>query len=150
RSPRGSCRACRPGRPHRRPRRGRRRALREGISMTYDAARAVAVVGVGAILPDAPDAPAFWRNVRDGHYAISEVDPARWDPELYWDADPPAPEKTHSKIGGWVRDWEWGPLARKLPTPPKVGDAMDGSQKWAVAGTRMALQDYGWPQRALD
>jgi acyl transferase domain-containing protein len=118
--------------------------------MAYDAARAVAIVGVGAILPDAPDAGAFWRNVREGHYAISDVDPARWDPALYYDPDPLAPEKTYSKIGGWVRDWEWDPLGWRLPIPPKVSDAMDDAQKWAVACTRMALADYGAPDRALD
>ena len=28
--------------------------------------KAIAVVGVGAILPDAPDAPTFWENVKSG------------------------------------------------------------------------------------
>ena len=100
---------------------------------------AAAIVGVSAILPDAPDAATFWNNVKAGHYAISEVDPERWDPALYYDPDPKAPEKTYSKIGGWVRDWEWDPLAWRLPIPPKVADGMDDGQKWAVAGTRMEL-----------
>ena len=107
--------------------------------------RAVAIVGVGAILPDAPDANAFWENLCRGHYAISDVDPARWDPALYYDADHKAPERTYSKIGGWVRDWEWNPLGWKLPIPPRVGEAMDDAQKWAVACTRMALADHGRP-----
>ena len=59
--------------------------------MSSTADHAVAIIGVGAILPDAPDAGAFWDNVREGHYAISDVDPARWDPALYYDADPQAP-----------------------------------------------------------
>ena len=46
---------------------------------------AVAVVGVGAILPDAGDAPAFWRNVKEGRYSITEVPKERWDPDLYFD-----------------------------------------------------------------
>jgi len=111
---------------------------------------AVAIVGVGAILPDAPDAGAFWQNVSGGRYSISEVDPDRWDPELYYDPDPRAPEKTYSKLGGWVREWEWNPLGWKLPIPPKVGEAMDDGQKWGVACTRMALMDAGWPDRPLD
>ncbi len=117
--------------------------------MTPSADRAVAIIGVSAILPDAPTADAFWANIRGGRYSISEVDPARWDPALYFETDR-ASEKTYSKIGGWVRDWEWNPLAWKLPIPPKVGDAMDDAQKWAVACTRMTLMDYGWPQRPLD
>ena len=112
--------------------------------MTSPSERAVAIVGVGAILPDAPNAAAFWENLRAGRYSISDVDPARWDPALYFDADH-APERTYSKIGGWVRDWEWNPLGWKLPIPPKVSDAMDDAQKWAIACTRMALEDYGKP-----
>ena len=69
--------------------------------------RAVAVVGVGAIMPDAPDAATFWENIKQGRYSISDVDPSRWDPQLYYDPDPKAPDKTYSKIGGWVRDWVW-------------------------------------------
>ena len=49
-----------------------------------------------------------------------------------------------------MRDWDWDPLRWKLPIPPKVGDAMDDGQKWAVACTRMALADAGWPERPLD
>ena len=111
---------------------------------------AVAVVGVGAILPDAPDAAGFWDNVKTGRYSISEVDPARWDPELYYDPDPQAPDKTYSKIGGWVREWEWNPIGWHLPLPPRVADQMDDVQKWALNCARAALVDYGWPTRALD
>ncbi|MCB0160341.1 MAG: hypothetical protein KDD83_19540, partial [Caldilineaceae bacterium] len=40
--------------------------------MTTDADRAIAIVGVGAILPDAPNAPAFWQNIINKRYSISE------------------------------------------------------------------------------
>ncbi len=112
--------------------------------------RAIAIVGAGAILPDAPNVPAFWENVKNGRYSITEVTPDRWDPALYFDADHSAPDKTYSKIGGWVRDYPWDPMKWHLPIPPRVADAMDGSQKWAIACTREALEDYGYPKRPLD
>jgi acyl transferase domain-containing protein len=118
--------------------------------MDDTASRAIAIVGVGAILPDAPDAKTFWSNVQGGRYSITDVTPDRWDPALYYDPDPHAPDKTYSKIGGWVRDAPWDPMAWRLPVPPKVAEAMDGGQKWAIACTRDALLDYGWPGRALD
>ncbi len=118
--------------------------------MTESAQKAVAIVGVGAVLPDAPDAPTFWENVKNGRYSISEVTPDRWKPEDYFDPDPSAPDKTYSKIGGWVRDWTWDPLKWKLPIPPKVSDTMDRTQKWALIGAREALRDYGYPERRLD
>src|SRR3954453_19585492 len=95
-------------------------------------------------MPAAPNAGAFWQNLRAGRYSISDVDPSRWDPALYFDPER-STERTYSKIGGWVRDWDWNPLGWKLPIPPKVSDAMDDAQKWAVACTRMALEDYGKP-----
>jgi acyl transferase domain-containing protein/NAD(P)-dependent dehydrogenase (short-subunit alcohol dehydrogenase family) len=112
--------------------------------------RAIAIVGVGAILPDAPNVPAFWENIKNGRYSISEVQPDRWDPTFYYDSDPTAPDKTYSKIGGWVRDYPWDPMKWRLPVPPRVVDAMDASQKWAIACTREALEDYGYPKRPLD
>jgi len=118
--------------------------------MSDSADRIVAVVGVGALLPDAPDAKSFWRNIQQGRYCVSEVSPERWDPAIYYDSDPKAPDRTYSKIGGWVRDWEWDPLAWRLPIPPRVAESMDLAQKWAVVATREALLDYGYPDRPLD
>ncbi|MCL4845974.1 MAG: acyltransferase domain-containing protein, partial [Acidobacteria bacterium] len=110
--------------------------------------RAVAVVGLGAILPDAPSAPAFWKNLIDKRYAISEVPPERWSLDDYYDPDPAAPDKTYSKIGGWVRGFafDW----KKFTIPPRVAAAMDEGQQWAVTIAAEALADYGYPSRPLD
>jgi acyl transferase domain-containing protein/NAD(P)-dependent dehydrogenase (short-subunit alcohol dehydrogenase family) len=112
--------------------------------------RAIAIVGTGAILPDAPNVSAFWENVKNGRYSISEVTKDRWDQAFYYDPDPSVPDKTYSKIGGWVRDYPWDPMKWHLPIPPRVADAMDISQKWAIACTREALEDYGYPTRSLN
>ena len=112
--------------------------------------RAIAIVGTGAILPDAPNVPAFWDNIKKGRYSVTEVSPERWDPSLYYDPDPKAPDKTYSKIGGWVREFPWEPMKWHLAVPPRVVDAMDGAQKWAIACTREALEDYGYPKRPLN
>jgi acyl transferase domain-containing protein len=118
--------------------------------MTTAMREPIAVVGVSAIMPDAPDAAAFWANIKAGRYSISDVPPGRWDPELYYDPDPHAPDKTYTRIGGWVREFSWEPLAWRLPIPPAVSTQMDDGQKWAVAGTRSALLDAGWPDWTLD
>ena len=112
--------------------------------------RAIAIVGVGAVMPDAPNAPAFWKNIREGRYSVSEVTPDRWNSALYYDADHNAPDKTYSKIGGWVREYPWDPLKWRLAIPPRVADAMDVSQRWGIACTREALADYGYPDRPLN
>ncbi|MGA9597075.1 MAG: beta-ketoacyl synthase N-terminal-like domain-containing protein, partial [Acidimicrobiia bacterium] len=112
--------------------------------------RAVAVVGVGAVLPDAPNAATYWENLKSGRYSISDVPAGRWDPNLYYDADPKAPDKTYSIIGGWVQDVDFSPLEWRMPIPPKVSDAMDPTQKWSITASREALLDYGYPDRPLD
>src|SRR5690242_20546430 len=118
--------------------------------MQDTAHQAVAIVGAGAILPDARNVAAFWENVKCGRYSITEVSPDRWNPALYYDPDPAAPDKTYSKIGGWVREFEWDPLKWRLPLPPRVVEGMDVAQKWGIACTREALEDYGYPNRPLD
>jgi len=118
--------------------------------MQDTAHRAIAIVGLGAVLPDAPNVQAFWENVKNSRYSISEVRPDRWDPDFYYDPDPAAPDKTYSKIGGWVREFQWDPMKWRLPIPPRVVEGMDDAQKWGIACVREALEDYGYPKRPLD
>ena len=112
--------------------------------------KAVAIVGLGAILPDAPNARRFWENVLAARYSIREVPPQRWRSDLYYDPDPKVPDKTYSKIGAWVQDFEFTPLQWGIPIPPSVLAVMDESQQWGIAAARQALLDYGYPQRSLD
>ena len=118
--------------------------------MENTADRAIAIVAAGAVLPDAPNVPAFWENVKNGRYSISEVAPDRWDPALYYDSDHNAPDKTYSKIGGWVRKHVWEPMKWHIAIPPRVVDSLDDGQKWAISCTREALEDYGYPKRTLN
>jgi malonyl CoA-acyl carrier protein transacylase len=120
--------------------------------MSYEALetadRAVAVIGVGAVLPDAPDAMQFWDNVASARYSITDVPAGRWDPSDYFDPDPKAVGKTYSKIGGWVRDFKFDSLKYRIP--PRVAAAMDQAQMWGIAATREALADAGHPDRPLN
>ncbi|MBL8930969.1 MAG: acyltransferase domain-containing protein, partial [Kineosporiaceae bacterium] len=110
----------------------------------------VAIVGMAAIMPQAPSADAFWANITGGRYCITDVPPERWSPELYYDADPHAPDKAYSKIGGWVREFDWNPIAWKLPIPPTVANQMDEGQRWTISAARAALVDAGWPSWDVD
>src|SRR5450631_3614196 len=115
-------------------------------SSTRDPAeRAIAIVGVGAILPDSPDAQSFWQNVLAGRNSITEVTPDRWLASDYWHPDPKAPGKTYSKIGGWVRGITFE--STRLKIPPRVAASMDDGQKWALLCAGEALRDAGYPNR---
>ena len=118
--------------------------------MTSKTVHPVAVVGTAAIMPGARDAATFWANITGGVYSITDVPPERWDPTLYFDEDHSVPDKTYSRIGGWVRDFPWEPAAWKLPVPPKVAQQMDLGQQWAISAARSALVDAGWPGWGVD
>ncbi|MCA9921145.1 MAG: polyketide synthase, partial [Anaerolineales bacterium] len=110
--------------------------------------RAIAVVGVGAILPDAPSATAFWQNIINKRYSITNVPADRWSAADYFDEDPRTPDKTYSKIGGWVQNFEFD--WKRFRIPPRVADSMDQGQQWAVTICADALADYGYPERPLN
>ena len=70
--------------------------------------------GVGAILPDAPMLkPSGKRQERPLQHHGSSSRPM--GSELYYDPDHSAPDKTYSKIGGWVREYPWDPMKWRLP-----------------------------------
>ena len=49
-----------------------------------------------------------------------------------------------------MREFPWEPMKWRLPIPPRVAQAMDETQQWALACTREALEDYGYPARPLN
>ncbi|WP_089717312.1 type I polyketide synthase [Candidatus Entotheonella palauensis] len=100
----------------------------------------IAIVGLGCLFPDAPTVSQFLANLREAKYSITEVDPARWDPADYY--HPEFQEgKTYSKIGGWVRDFEfeW----QRYRIPPNVLQHVDVVQQWAITVCDQALRDAG-------
>ncbi len=112
--------------------------------------KTVAIVGIGAVMPDAHDLPLFWNNIKQGKYSVTEVPENRWSLDKYYDPDPKVPDKTYSKIGGWVKDDYWDPLKWGLPIPPRICDQMDNTQRWAISATRQALADFGFPEKDFD
>ena len=38
----------------------------------------IAVIGLGALMPDAEDVDAFWQNIQQGKVSIKDVEPERW------------------------------------------------------------------------
>ena len=116
--------------------------------MTIHDAEPIAVVGVGAIMPDAPDAgDVLGQHQGRPLQRSATCRRSAGIPTLYYDPDPQAPDKTYSQIGGWVRDFGWEPLAWKLPIPPE-----GRRRRWTTArsgrspAARAALLDAGWPE----
>ncbi|GIJ54822.1 hypothetical protein Vau01_023380 [Virgisporangium aurantiacum] len=63
--------------------------------------RRIAVIGVAARMPGAPDVDAFWRLLREGRSGIGEVPAGRWDVDAVYSPEP-APDRSISRWGGFV------------------------------------------------
>jgi 3-oxoacyl-(acyl-carrier-protein) synthase/NAD(P)H-dependent flavin oxidoreductase YrpB (nitropropane dioxygenase family) len=125
-----------------------RTAAQRGHEPAPDLDDAIAIVGIGAKVPGALDNDTFWRNICERRTSISDVPVDVWDPALYWDPDPTVPDKTYSRIGGFVRGFE---LDRKrYRIPPRTLDSIDPTQQLALAATADALADAGLIERDFD
>ncbi|MCA1819790.1 MAG: hypothetical protein LC620_07060, partial [Halobacteriales archaeon] len=102
----------------------------------------IAIIGLGCVLPDAPDVATFWSNLLAGKSSIREVSHERWDPKLFWSPDKSAPDKTYAKIGSFVDNDAFNPLDFRMP--PGVVVQIDPSQRWALSATRQAFKDAGY------
>ncbi len=102
----------------------------------------IAIIGLGCVLPDAPDVPRFWENILAGKSSIREVPHERWDPALYYCTDKSVPDTTYTKIGGFVADDNFTGVDYRMP--PKVVEQIDPSQRWVLSATRQALKDAGY------
>ncbi|MEM0963571.1 MAG: beta-ketoacyl synthase N-terminal-like domain-containing protein, partial [Bacteroidota bacterium] len=108
----------------------------------------IAIVGMACMFPDAPDLAAFWRNIIEGRNSITEVDPERWDPAVYYDPEATgatAGEKTPSKWGGFLSPVALNPLDYGIP--PKSLASIEPVQLLALDVARRALADAGYAER---
>jgi acyl transferase domain-containing protein/NAD(P)H-dependent flavin oxidoreductase YrpB (nitropropane dioxygenase family)/NAD(P)-dependent dehydrogenase (short-subunit alcohol dehydrogenase family)/acyl carrier protein len=108
----------------------------------------VAIVGLGCILPRAPDVATFWANIVEKVDAIGEVPPERWDWRRMYDADPGARDKVYSRWGGFVDPVSFDPIA--LGLPPAALRSIEPFQLLALLSAQAALRDAGYETRPFD
>ncbi|WP_234308497.1 type I polyketide synthase [Streptomyces sp. NRRL F-4428] len=110
----------------------------------------IAVVGMACAYPGAPDLAAYWAMVLSGTDAVTEVPAERWDPALYYDADPArAGERTPSRWGGFLAPVPFDALAHGIP--PASLPAIEPVQLLALEISARALDDAGYGRdRAFD
>ena len=100
---------------------------------------AVAIIGIGCRFPGANGTDEFWDNIVNGVSAISDIPGDRWDPQLYFNADPSTPDKTYTQIGGFLKDFRFE--SRRFRIPPKVAKQVDPVQQITLACVADALDD---------
>ncbi|MEP7293178.1 MAG: beta-ketoacyl synthase N-terminal-like domain-containing protein, partial [Chloroflexota bacterium] len=108
----------------------------------------VAIVGMGAIMPQAHSLREFWNNIVGKVDCISDVPESRWRIEDYYDPDPTASDKTYCKRGGFIPDVDFDPMEFGLP--PNILEVTDVSQMLSLLVAKEALTDAGYAQGADD
>jgi acyl transferase domain-containing protein/acyl carrier protein/NAD(P)-dependent dehydrogenase (short-subunit alcohol dehydrogenase family) len=101
----------------------------------------VAIVGMSCLLPQARSIHEFWANLLEGAHCIEPVPENRWRTDDYFDPDTKAPDKTYSKLGGFVPDIHFDPLEFGLP--PRSLQSIDVAQLFSLAASKAALRDAG-------
>ncbi|QAT84742.1 polyketide synthase [Corallococcus coralloides] len=111
-----------------------RTALAEAVSED------IAVIGMAARLPGAPDVDAFWRNLKDGVCSLREVPSERWD----------ATRAGHRcRWGGFLDDVDaFDPLFFNIS--PNEAALMDPQQRLFLETAWATLEDAGYSAERLE
>ena len=107
----------------------------------------IAVVGVGAMMPDADDIEQFWQNIVDAKVSIKDVEESRWPGKIenFWKSGGPGNIDegfTYAKIGAFVEGFEFN--WRRWRQPPGTLGQIDPCQLWAVEVSAAALDSSGY------
>ena len=108
----------------------------------------IAIIGIGCRFPQAEGPEAFWRLLRDGVDAITEVPPDRFDINAYYDPRPGTPGKLISRYGGFIEGIEqFDPYFFGIS--PREAAGMDPQQRLALETAWAAIEDAGLPRARL-
>ncbi|MBR58675.1 MAG: hypothetical protein CMH54_11735 [Myxococcales bacterium] len=104
--------------------------------------QAIAIIGKACVLPGGLNTKTFAQFLLQSQSAITEVPEDRWRIDDFYDPDPASPFGIYSRIGSFIRDFEFQSLRFRIP--PKVADRMDHGQRWIVTAAADALEDAGY------
>jgi acyl transferase domain-containing protein len=105
----------------------------------------VAIVGMGCLLPKAPNVRAFWANILNKVDAITDIPKERFNVDLYYDPDRKAKDKIHSRWGGFLDAVPFDPM--RYGIPPNALPSIDPLQLLALVTVDQALADAGYRER---
>ena len=102
----------------------------------------IAIIGLGCRLPGAGDPEAFWRLLRDGVEAITEVPRDRWDVNAFYDLNPATPGKMNTRWGGFLEQVDlFDP--HFFGISPREAASMDPQQRLVLEVSWEALENAG-------
>lgn len=102
----------------------------------------LAIIGLGCRLPGAGDPEAYWRLLRQGGDAITEVPSDRWDANSFYDPRAGTPGKMNTRWGGFLsRVDQFDPSFFSIA--PREAERLDPQQRLLLEVAWEALEDAG-------
>ncbi len=101
----------------------------------------IAIVGMGGIFPGANSLDQYWRNITDGRSFFTEMPKDRWNFDHFWSPDASKANRSYSKIGAFISNFEFPFLEYRLP--PSTMKEVDLTQLVTLEATKQALRDAG-------
>ncbi|HEY5956206.1 MAG TPA: beta-ketoacyl synthase N-terminal-like domain-containing protein, partial [Polyangiaceae bacterium] len=99
----------------------------------------IAIIGLGGVLPNGDDVPAFWQALIEGKDATTEVPSSRWQIDRYYDSDQTRLETSYTKVGCFVE-----PVpdpGREFRLPPAAKAQLDPGHVLAFRAAEEAVAD---------
>ncbi|MCI0492434.1 MAG: SDR family NAD(P)-dependent oxidoreductase, partial [Planctomycetes bacterium] len=110
----------------------------------HPAAEPIAIIGMACRFPGAPDLTAYWRLIRDGVNAATEVPPERWDPEEFYDPTGETPGKMSVRWAALIHQPDqFDP--QFFGITPREAARMDPQQRLLLEVAWEAMENAGRP-----
>ncbi len=108
----------------------------------------IAIIGFAGRYPSAPDIPTFWKNLAEGRDSITEVPPARWNHQRFFDPRRGKRGKTYSRWGGFLDGIDlFAPSFFSISR--RDAERMDPQERLFLQTAWHALEDAGHPPETL-
>ncbi len=105
----------------------------------------IAIIGLACRFPGGANSPeAYWRILKDGVDATSDVPRDRWDGDAFFDPDPDAPGKMYTRRSGFLKGHDVDRFdAPFFGISPREASMMDPQQRLLLELSWEALEDAG-------
>ncbi|MUZ81755.1 polyketide synthase, partial [Agrobacterium vitis] len=121
----------------------------DGFSQrAYDVFSPIAIVGVGALFPEAKNADEYWNNIVKGKDCLKDVPETHWKISDYYDPNPSTPDKTYARRGGFIPETAFNPVEFGLP--PSQLDVTDILQILSLSVAKQTFLDAGYEHAKLN
>ncbi|BCJ93987.1 hypothetical protein acsn021_15560 [Anaerocolumna cellulosilytica] len=103
----------------------------------------IAIIGISGKYPMAENLDQYWENLKNGVDCITEIPSERWNCEKNYSREKGAKDKTYSKWGGFLSEYDmFDPLFFGIA--PRDAEMMDPQERLFLEVVWQAIEDAGY------